>query len=199
MHPNAEQTLLILASASPRRRELLSQLGLAFTVSAADIDETPREGEAAEAYVLRLAREKALAVAARHPGAWVLAADTTVALGPELLGKPADAEEARAMLSRLSGRIHDVYTGVALAGRHTEALVVRTRVTFRALGPGEIAWYAGTGEPLDKAGAYAVQGKGGFLVAAVEGSPTNVVGLPLGETLALLERAGVPLPWRAGT
>jgi septum formation protein len=199
MHPNAEQTLLILASASPRRRELLSQLGLAFTVSAADIDETPREGEAAEAYVLRLAREKALTVAARHPGAWVLAADTTVALGPELLGKPADAEEARAMLSRLSGRTHDVYTGVALAGRHTEALVVRTRVTFRALGPGEIAWYAGTGEPLDKAGAYAVQGKGGFLVAAVEGSPTNVIGLPLGETLALLERAGVPLPWKAGT
>jgi septum formation protein len=199
MHPNAEQTLLILASASPRRRELLSQLGLAFTVSAADIDETPREGEAAEAYVLRLAREKALTVAARHPGAWVLAADTTVALGPELLGKPADAEEARAMLSRLSGRTHDVYTGVALAGRHTEAFVVRTRVTFRALGPGEIAWYAGTGEPLDKAGAYAVQGKGGFLVAAVEGSPTNVIGLPLGETLALLERAGVPLPWRAGT
>lgn len=199
MHTNAEQTSLILASASPRRRELLSQLGLTFTVSAADIDESPLGGEAAETYVLRLAREKARAVAARHPGAWVLAADTTVALGAELLGKPRDAEEARAMLSRLSGRTHDVHTGVALAGRHEEALVVRTRVTFRALGAGEIAWYAGTGEPLDKAGAYAVQGRGGFLVAAVEGSPTNVIGLPLGETLALLERAGVPLPWRAST
>jgi septum formation protein len=197
MHSNAEQTLLILASASPRRRELLSQLGLNFTVSAADIDETPHPGEAPEAYVLRLAREKAGAVAPRHPGAWVLAADTTVVLGPELLGKPRDAEEAKAMLGRLSGRTHEVHTGVALAGRHTEGLVVRTRVTFRALTPGEIAWYAGTGEPLDKAGAYAVQGKGGFLVAAVDGSPTNVIGLPLGETLALLERAGVPLPWRA--
>ncbi|NMO20196.1 septum formation inhibitor Maf [Pyxidicoccus fallax] len=197
MHTNADQTSLILASASPRRRELLSQLGLAFTVSAADIDETPHAKEAAEAYVLRLAREKARAVAARHPGAWVLAADTTVALESELLGKPRDAEEAKAMLSRLSGRTHAVHTGVALAGRHDEALVVRTRVTFRALSQEEIAWYAGTGEPLDKAGAYAVQGRGGFLVAAVDGSPTNVIGLPLGETLALLARAGVPLPWRA--
>lgn len=196
MHSHADQTMLVLASASPRRRELLSQLGLTFTVSAADIDETPHPVEEAGAYVLRLAREKARAVAARHPGAWVLAADTTVALGPELLGKPRDAEEARAMLWRLSGRTHEVHTGVALAGRHEEALVVRTRVTFRTLSPGEVAWYAGSGEPLDKAGAYAVQGKGGFLVAAVEGSPTNVIGLPLGETLALLERAGVPLPWR---
>ncbi|MCP3141209.1 Maf family protein [Pyxidicoccus xibeiensis] len=197
MHTLSEETPLVLASASPRRRELLSQLGLTFTVSAADIDETPHPGELPEAYVLRLARQKARAVAARHPAAWVLAADTTVVLGPELLGKPRDAEEARAMLSRLSGRTHEVHTGVALAGRHDEALVVRTRVTFRNLSPGEIAWYAGTGEPLDKAGAYAVQGRGGFLVAAVDGSPTNVIGLPLGETLALLERAGVPLPWRA--
>ncbi|HZI12318.1 MAG TPA: Maf family protein [Myxococcus sp.] len=198
MHPHADQTMLVLASASPRRREFLSQLGIHFTVSAADIDETPQPGEEAGAYVLRLAREKARAVAVRHPGAWVLAADTTVALGAELLGKPRDAEEARAMLGRLSGRTHEVHTGVALAGRHEEALVVRTRVTFRTLGAGEIAWYAGTGEPLDKAGAYAVQGKGGFLVASVEGSPTNVIGLPLGETLALLEKAGVPLPWRPG-
>ncbi|NVJ06661.1 septum formation inhibitor Maf [Myxococcus sp. AM001] len=197
MHMNADQTLLVLASASPRRRELLSQLDLRFTVSAADIDETPHTGEAAEAYVGRLAREKARVVASRHPGAWVLAADTTVALGAELLGKPRDAEEAQAMLARLSGRTHDVYTGVALAGRHEEALVVRTRVTFRALSAGEMAWYAHSGEPLDKAGAYAIQGRGGFLVASVEGSTSNVVGLPLGETVALLERAGVPLPWRA--
>jgi len=101
------------------------------------------------------------------------------------------------MLGRLSGRTHDVFTGVALAGRHDEALVVHTRVTFRELTRAEIEWYAGTGEPLDRAGAYAVQGKGAFLVAAVEGSPTNVIGLPLGETLALLERAGVPLAWSA--
>jgi septum formation protein len=195
MHTPEDQTSLVLASASPRRRELLGQLGLRFTVAGADLDETPWPGEAPEAYVLRLAREKARAVAGRFPGTWVLAADTTVVLGSELLGKPRDEAEARAMLSRLSGRTHEVHTGVALAGRAEEALVVRTRVTFRTLSAGEVAWYAGTGEPLDKAGAYAVQGRGGFLVAALEGSPTNVIGLPLGETLALLERAGVPLPW----
>ncbi|WP_257456215.1 Maf family protein [Archangium lipolyticum] len=198
MHTPVGQTRLVLASASPRRRELLGQLGLSFEVSAADIDETPRQGEPATAYVLRLAQEKARAVMARHPGAWVLAADTTVALGDELLGKPQDAAEARGMLGRLSGRTHEVHTGVALAGPGGEhSTVVRTRVVFRSLTLGEIDWYVGTGEPLDKAGSYAVQGKGGFLVAAVEGSPTNVIGLPLGETLELLARAGVPLPWRA--
>ncbi|MBN1209602.1 MAG: septum formation inhibitor Maf [Myxococcaceae bacterium] len=197
MHTLEDPTPLVLASASPRRRELLSQLGLRFTVSAADLDETPLAGEAADAYVLRLARAKARAVAERHPGAWVLAADTTVVLGAELLGKPSGPAEAQEMLGRLSGRTHAVYTGVALAGRADSATVVRTGVTFRALSAGEIDWYVGTGEPLDKAGAYAIQGRGGFLVAAVEGSPTNVIGLPLGETLELLTRAGVPLPWRA--
>ncbi|MBZ4408439.1 Maf family protein [Myxococcus faecalis] len=196
MHTHADQTLLVLASGSPRRRDFLSQLGLTFTVSAADIDETPHPGEEAAAYVLRLAREKARVVAGRSPGAFVLAADTTVALGMTLLGKPQDPAEARAMLTRLSGKTHDVYTGVALAGRHEEALAVHTRVTFRELSAGEIDWYVGTGEPVDRAGAYAIQGKGGFLVARIEGSPTNVVGLPLGETLALLTRAGVPLAWK---
>lgn len=196
MHTHADQTLLVLASGSPRRRDFLSQLGLTFTVSAADIDETPHPGEEARAYVLRLAREKARVVAARSPGAWVLAADTTVALGMELLGKPQSPDEARQMLSWLSGKTHDVFTGVALAGRHEEALAVHTRVTFRALSAAEIAWYVSTGEPVDRAGAYAIQGKGGFLVASVDGSPTNVVGLPLGETLALMERAGLPLAWK---
>ncbi|SEL97519.1 septum formation protein [Stigmatella aurantiaca] len=190
-----DPTPLVLASASPRRRELLSQLGLRFTVAAADLDETPLKGEAADTYVLRLARAKAQAVAGRFPGAWVLAADTTVALGPELMGKPADPIEARQMLRRLSGQTHAVYTGVALAGRAEASTVVRTAVTFRTLSDAEIGWYVGTGEPLDKAGAYAVQGRGGFLVAALEGSPTNVIGLPLGETLELLKRAGVPLAW----
>ncbi|HEX8698059.1 MAG TPA: Maf family protein [Myxococcaceae bacterium] len=196
MHTLEDPTSLVLASASPRRRDLLSQLGLRFTVAAADLDETPLPAEAADVYVRRLAQEKARAVAARFPTAWVLAADTTVALGAELLGKPRDAAEARQMLTRLSGKTHNVYTGVALAGRTSAATVVRTGVTFRTLTVGEIDWYVGTGEPLDKAGAYAVQGKGGFLVAAVEGSPTNVIGLPLGETLELLTQAGVPLPWR---
>lgn len=195
MHTPEGQTSLVLASASPRRRDLLGQLGLSFTICAADIDETPHPGEAPEAYVRRLAREKAQAVAGRFPGTWVLAADTTVVLGPELLGKPRDAAEARGMLSRLSGRTHEVHTGVAIAGRAGDSTVVRTRVTFRTLSAGEIDWYVGTGEPLDKAGSYAIQGKGGFMVASVEGSPTNVIGLPLGETLALLSRAGVPLPW----
>jgi septum formation protein len=200
MHTSVGQTRLVLASASPRRRELLGQLGLAFDVSAADIDETPHQGEAAPAYVLRLAREKARTVATRNPGAWVLAADTTVVLGEELLGKPRDEAEVRDMMGRLSGRTHEVQTGVALAGPGGEpsgehSMVVRTRVTFRPLSAGEIAWYASTGESLDKAGGYAIQGKGGFLVAGIEGSPTNVIGLPLGETLELLARAGVPLPW----
>ncbi|MFY0530244.1 Maf family protein [Archangium gephyra] len=204
MHTSVGQTRLVLASASPRRRELLGQLGLAFDVSAADIDETPHQGEAATAYVLRLAREKARTVADRTPGAWVLAADTTVVLGEELLGKPRDEAEVREMMGRLSGRTHEVQTGVALAGPGAEhpgelpgelSMVVRTRVTFRPLSAGEIAWYASTGESLDKAGGYAIQGKGGFLVAGIEGSPTNVIGLPLGETLELLARAGVPLPW----
>jgi septum formation protein len=197
MHTLEHPTSLVLASASPRRRDLLSQLGLQFTVAAADLDETPLSGEAADAYVLRLARAKAQAVATRFPGSWVLAADTTVALGTELLGKPSGPAEAKEMLTQLSGRTHAVYTGVALAGRAQEATVVRTGVTFRTLSGGEIGWYVSTGEPLDKAGAYAIQGKGGFLVAAVEGSPTNVIGLPLGETLELLMRAGVPLPWRS--
>ncbi|RKH09962.1 septum formation inhibitor Maf [Corallococcus sp. CA053C] len=190
-------SLLVLASASPRRKDLLAQLGLSFTVAAADIDETPMAGEIARNYVHRLAVEKARTVAVRHRDAWVLAADTTVALGSDLLGKPRDAEEARAMLGQLSGRTHEVFTGIAVAGRAQASQVVRTQVTFRVLSREEIAWYADTGEPLDKAGAYAIQGKGGFLVASVEGSPTNVIGLPLGETLALLAQAGVPLPWQS--
>jgi septum formation protein len=195
---------LVLASASPRRRELLAQLGLLFEVQAADIDETPRAGESPAHYVLRVAREKAQAIAQRRPGTWVLAADTTVVLDGDILGKPGDAAEARRTLTRLSGRTHEVLTGVALAGpgappgASTGAsmdVVVRTEVTFRAASPEEIAWYVGTGEPLDKAGSYAVQGKGGFLVQGLQGSPSNVIGLPLGETLALLARTGLPLPW----
>lgn len=192
-----DPTSLVLASGSPRRRDLLSQLGLRFTVSAADIDETPLPDEPADTYVLRLALTKAQTVATRFTGAWVLAADTTVAMGSELLGKPGTPEEARDMLTRLSGRTHAVYTGVALAGRSEASRVIRTGVTFRTLSAGEIDWYVSTGEPMDKAGAYGMQGKGSFLVSGIEGSPTNVIGLPLGETLELLVRAGVPLPWRA--
>lgn len=187
----------VLASASPRRKALLGELDLSFEVLAPEIDESVRPGEAAEAYVARLAQEKAAQVAARSGGRPVLAADTTVVLDGAILGKPESAAEARAMLERLSGRTHDVFTAVAVAGPVEASAVVRTRVTFRALSDAEMRWYAGTGEPLDKAGGYAVQGKAANFVTALDGSPTNVIGLPMAEALALLARAGVRLPWSA--
>lgn len=186
---------LVLASGSPRRRQLLEDLGLSFEVLAPSIDEAPRPGEAARDYVLRLAREKAAQVAAQRPGQVVLAADTTVAVGGRILEKPRDAPEARAMLEALSGRTHEVFTGVAVDGPARAAAAVRTAVTFRPLSAAEIAWYVGTGEPFDKAGGYAVQGKAASFVAALEGSGTNVIGLPMAEAVALLAQAGVPLPW----
>lgn len=188
---------LVLASGSPRRRELLSGLGFTFRVESADIDETPRAGESPRGYVKRLAREKAHAVAKRIGDAslLVLAADTSVILGEEILGKPRDPEHARQMLGRLCGHRHVVLTAVAAAGRHHDTRLVETAVTFREATPAEIAWYVDTGEPLDKAGAYAVQGRGSFLVSSLEGSPTNVIGLPLPETLQLLAAAGVVPPW----
>jgi len=182
----------VLASGSPRRRELLSQLGLLFDVDAAHLYETPRPGEPPREYVERLAREKASAVAGRHGGRVVLAADTTVALGPEILGKPRDDAEAAQMLKRLSGKTHEVFTGICASGH---SRVVRTAVTFKLLSAPEIAWYVATGEPRDKAGAYAVQGKAGAFVEALEGSPTNVIGLPLPETLELLTEVGLVLPF----
>jgi septum formation protein len=188
---------LVLASRSPRRRELLEQLGLALEVRPTDADETVLAGEAPRDYVLRVARDKARAA----PGAVVLAADTAVVLGGEVLGKPADAGEARRMLERLSGTRHEVLTGVCVRRAAAAALavelevVVATTVRFARLSPAAIAWYVGTGEPLDKAGAYAIQGAGGAFVLEVSGSVSNVVGLPLAETADLLRRAGFPLPW----
>jgi len=187
-------TPLVLASQSPRRRELLEQLGFALEVRPAHADEAVLPGEAARAYVLRVAREKARAV----EGALVLAADTAVVLRGEVLGKPRDAEDARRMLGALSGTVHEVLTAVCLR-RRAPALeldaVVSTSVRFAPLSPAEVAWYVATGEPLDKAGAYAIQGAGGAFVLGVEGSVSNVVGLPLAETADLLRRAGFPLPW----
>lgn len=171
---------LTLASASPRRRELLASLGVAFEVAPADLDERVLPGERPEAYVRRLAAEKARAVQARRPGGSVLGADTEVVLDGRILGKPRDHEEARAMLRALAGRAHEVWTGVALAtdeGIRVEA--VRTDVWFRALDDDEIAEYVATGEPMDKAGAYGIQGGAARFVERVEGSYTNVVGLPL--------------------
>lgn len=193
----AQPETLVLASASPRRSALLSQLGLAFEVLPAELDETPLPGEEATGYVLRLAQAKAAHVARARPGALVLAADTTVERDGAILGKPADARDGAAMLRALSGRAHRVHTGIALAGRFVASQVVTTAVRWRALSEEEIAWYVGTGEGTDKAGGYASQGKAGLFITALEGSATNVIGLPLAESCELLRAAGLRLPWSA--
>ena len=184
---------LVLASASPRRRALLEQLGIPLRIDPAHLDENVRAGEAAEQYVLRLAREKAEAVHVRHPDATVLAADTSVVLDGSVLGKPGTTDEALHMLRRLSGRSHLVMTAVAVAG--TGERLVTAAVTFAPTDEAALRWYVSTGEPMDKAGAYAVQGIGGFLVERIEGSHSAVVGLPLVETVALLRESGYLLPW----
>ncbi len=186
---------LILASASPRRRALLQAAGLAHTVFPADIDETEGPGERPEALVERLAREKAQAVAREHPGTLFLGADTVVVLGGRILGKPRDAAHAVELLSDLCGHTHSVWTGVALVGPGgvvLETCRVQSQVTLRSADRAELEAYVATGEPLDKAGAYALQGDGGRFVTDVRGSRTNVIGLPMDETLRMLENAGGP-------
>lgn len=189
--------LLVLASGSPRRLELLRQIGLEpARVETPDLDETPLKDETPRRLVARLAREKATAVAARHPGAFVLAADTEVAVGRRVLGKPADAADAGRMLALMSGRAHRVLTGVAVvspAGRLAERLS-ETRVRFKRLTDAEIASYLGSGEWRGKAGGYGVQGRAGAFMMALSGSYTSVVGLPLYETRALLAGLGFPVP-----
>ena len=184
---------LILASASPRRTGLLREAGYAFDVEPAHVDESGLAGEAPRAYVLRVAALKARAVAARHPDDLVLAADTTVVIDGLMLAKPSDDDDARRMLGLLSGRTHDVLTGVVLvcAGRESSA-VADTRVRFRPLTRAEIDWYVASGEPQDKAGAYGVQGLASRFVEAVDGSYSNVVGLPVGAVRALLDSQGFP-------
>ncbi len=185
---------LVLASGSPRRQQLLAAAGLRFTVAPADVDETPPPGVAPMDLARALARRKAVHVAAGYPEAVVLGADTVVDLDGLLLGKPADAAEAIAMLRRLQGRSHAVHTGIALAwnsGAEVRSQVVSATVTMRAISRGAIIAYVATGEPLDKAGAYALQGLAGAWISSVEGSRTAVVGLPMDETLALLARVGI--------
>lgn len=185
---------IILASSSPRRRELLSALGLGFEVRPADVDESIRDGESAFDAAERLAREKAAAAAPGAPDALVVAADTLVVLDGNALGKPRDRADARRMLALLAGRSHDVVTGVALAkaGRIVSGREV-TRVVFAPMSPAEVEAYAASGEPDDKAGAYALQGIGGLFVERVEGSPSNVVGLPVRLLYTLASEFGVDL------
>src|SRR5215510_15254541 len=187
----------ILASASPRRRELLAQLAIPFTIIPANIDESVMPGEMPWAYTRRLAYAKAQHVARQCPTAVVLGADSVVVLEHHILGKPSDPDDALQMLSRLSGRMHTVMTAVAVLhdARHVVCLdVVQTLVRFRPLSPSAIELYIATGEPMDKAGAYAIQGAAAAFVESWEGCYTNVVGLPLRRTAALLQAAGLRLP-----
>ncbi len=181
---------LVLASASPRRSELLRSVGLEFDVVPADIDESVRPGELPSDYVARLSAEKARVVAERvGTDRIVVAADTTVDVDGRILEKPVDDDDARRMLALLSGRTHLVHTGVTVARFPTPTratIVVETAVDFVETTPAVVEWYVGTGEPFDKAGGYAIQGAGGALVRRLDGSVTNVVGLPLAETLELI-------------
>jgi septum formation protein len=186
-------TRIVLASRSPRRRELLERLDVQFQMVVPDVDETPHPGEDPSAYVERLARDKARAVEA-GPDTLVIAADTTVDLDGEILGKPSTHDDARRMLRRLSGRSHYVHTGVAVRlGDRVETGVDETRVQMTPIADHALEWYLGTGEPFDKAGAYALQGVGAVFVARVAGSVSNVIGLPLTLLVELAGRLGVDL------
>ncbi len=190
---------LLLASASPRRRELLERIGLAIEVRPADVDERPQTGETPEAYVARIAHAKAFAISRSAGDAWVLAADTTVTLNDAVLGKAESPEEATKMLRWLSGKTHEVMTAFVLVGERagktlTREGLVRTSVTMIDLDAATLADYVGSGEWRGKAGAYAIQGIAAALVSSISGSVTNVIGLPLAEVVAALREVGGPRP-----
>ena len=198
--PRSSRPAVILASSSPRRRELLSGLGLSFRIMTPDISEDPQPGESAEAFVKRAAEEKAQAAVeqiSKGPLAKrktiIIAADTIVVLGDEVLGKPIDEEEARGMLADLSGNTHQVLSGLCVLARNEQgevnmhSTIVSTSVTFRTLSSSEINRYIQSGEPMDKAGAYGIQGGANYMVQSIQGSYTNVVGLPLSELVDLLQ------------
>jgi septum formation protein len=192
--PSSSNPLIYLASASPRRSALLTQIGLAHHVRPVDIDEDEHHKEAPRDYVIRLARAKAEALwkqLTEHERLPVLGSDTTVALDDDILGKPGSRSEGLAMLRRLSGRTHQVYTGVALrSSRGMESRLSVSDVTFRALDDAEIESYWSTGEPVDKAGGYAVQGRAAVFIERISGSYSGIVGLPLFETATLLTSVG---------
>lgn len=187
----------VLASGSPRRRELLRGIGLDFEVVASTIEEGARDGEKPSQYVTRLAEEKAADVARTRPASWIIAADTIVCLDGRILEKPRDRADAISILQTLTGREHIVYTGLTLRRErppHRDVRVAETRVRMAKLTREEIEWYVDTGEPMDKAGAYAVQGIGAMFVESIEGNYSNVVGLPLSMLLDMMRRAGID--WR---
>jgi len=183
----------ILASASPRRKELLELVGLEFDVVPSDVNEAFHERETPRDHVRRLSREKALAVSRLYPDAWVLGADTIVLINGEILGKPQTKDGAREMLRKLSGRAHRVLSGFTVVKKTGGAVftdAVESTVVFKDLAADEIEWYVGTDEPYDKAGGYAAQGMGAVLILEIRGSYTNVVGLPLCEVVDALRRMG---------
>ncbi len=187
---------LILASGSPRRKRFLEGMGLDFTVAVADVPEVPHDGELPDEFVRRLAKDKALAVGVDHPEAWVIGADTAVVLDNLILGKPRDPDDGLAMLTMLAGRIHEVWTGFAICRGSSEVVsrAVCTEVKFVKAGQDLLSAYVATGEPLDKAGAYGIQGQGGGLVERIDGSYSNVVGLPLAELIEELLKLGAIAP-----
>ncbi len=195
---NVHDARVILASASPRRRELLTLIGIRHEVRPADIDESLLPGETPAVHAERLARAKAHTIAEREPDAVIIAADTIVVVDGDVLGKPTGKPVAHAMLKRLSGCTHTVLTAIAVArGSRTESAVESVNVTFRALTDSEIDAYIATGEPMDKAGAYGIQGYGATIVERVEGDYFSVMGLGLRRLVELLERIGVPYSFQA--
>jgi septum formation protein len=189
MNASRNRSRLILASKSPRRSELLKQAGLTFSVIPSDFDEDTVALSNPDSDVVTLAESKALDISQKHPDAWVIGADTIVLIGRKILGKPASAAEAFEMLQRLSGKTHQVLTGYCICCKKKNRVfseTVKTDVNFKRLTDAEINWYIQTGEPFDKAGGYAIQGVGSFLVRSINGSYTNVVGLPVCEVMAFL-------------
>ncbi|MBK5260610.1 MAG: septum formation inhibitor Maf [Thermoanaerobaculia bacterium] len=185
---------VILASSSPRRRELLASIGVEFDVIPSNVPEEHQPGEAPEEYVARLSRDKAQAIATRHRERWVIAADTTVLYGDQLLEKPKDDADAARMLATIAGKTHIVYTGITLQNEergYGETRVAESEVRMLPLSTSDIEWYVATGEPLDKAGAYAVQGIGSMFIDSIHGSFTNVVGLPLALLFQMMRKAGI--------
>ncbi|MDQ8163263.1 MAG: Maf family protein [Gemmatimonadota bacterium] len=191
MRPPAALPRVILASQSPRRRELLTLIGIAHEVRPADVDESVHQDEAPVPHCERLARAKAHTLAVQHPDAVVIGSDTIVVIDGDILGKPRDRDDAIAMVTRLSGRTHTVFTAVAVAhGGETQSGVESVSVTFRALDAAQIAAYVDTGEPMDKAGAYGIQGFGATIVERIDGDYFAVMGLPLGRLIGLLRALG---------
>jgi septum formation protein len=185
---------LILASASPRRAELLTSAGYEFAILPTDVDETPAPGELPQAYAVRVARDKAAVArsACRDSGSVILAADTVVVVGGEILGKPVDSDDARRMLRLLSDGVHDVHTAVVVSGsaaQHVE--LVTTRVSMLPLDEADIEWYVASGEPMGKAGAYAIQGRAARFIERIEGSWSNVVGLPVATVARMLKEGSL--------